>query len=179
MGWGALRNIIVRPLTRSIFTHSPIRFPAKISNGPFVPPASQFDSIRQSLLFSYKGLHSLTETRYPKRRPGFTNRKKRTTIKPPGPYALVQHTPQESILANKPHEGSVKNRNANEKKRIAQRKAFIKSEAKKRKVLVQEAKKKKRNRRIERKMAAVARDRAWAQRLAELQKLEAEAANTA
>ncbi|KAF9626396.1 hypothetical protein IFM89_033215, partial [Coptis chinensis] len=159
-----LRNIIVRPLS------------------PFVP-----------LPLSYKGLHSLTETRYPKRRPGFTSRKKQASfsfssfkyycnvqifilIFWAGPYALVQHTPEEP---NKPNEASAKNRNANEKKRIAQRKAFIKSEAKKQKVLVQEAKKKKRNLRIERKMAAVARDRAWAQRLAELQKLEAEKANTA
>lgn len=51
---------------------------------------------------------------------------------------------------------------------------FIQSEKKKRKALVQEAKRKKNIKRIENKMAAVARDRAWAQRLAELQQLEEE-----
>lgn len=39
---------------------------------------------------------------------------------------------------------------------------------------MQEANRKKINARVERKMAAVARDRAWAQRLAELQQLEEE-----
>jgi len=48
------------------------------------------------------------------------------------------------------------------------------TERKKRKALVQEANRKKINARVERKMAAVARDRAWAQRLAELQQLEEE-----
>lgn len=50
----------------------------------------------------------------------------------------------------------------------------IQSEAKKRKAQVQEAKRKKITKRIERKMAAVARERAWAERLVELQKLEEE-----
>lgn len=50
----------------------------------------------------------------------------------------------------------------------------IQSEAKKRKVQVQEAKRKKITKRIERNMAAVARERAWAERLVELQKLEEE-----
>lgn len=48
------------------------------------------------------------------------------------------------------------------------------SEKKKRTALVQEAKRKKLIKRVERKMAAVARERAWAERLAELQKLEEE-----
>ncbi|OVA08716.1 hypothetical protein BVC80_551g19 [Macleaya cordata] len=91
-----------------------------------------------------------------------------------GPYAWVQYTPGEPILANRPNEGSVKRRN--ERKRIGQKKAFIKSEAKKRKAQVQEAKRKKIIKRVERKMAAVARERAWTQRLAELQQLEAEKA---
>ncbi|KAL5975517.1 hypothetical protein ACLOJK_019841 [Asimina triloba] len=50
----------------------------------------------------------------------------------------------------------------------------LEAEAKKRKTQVQEAKRRKQTKRIERKMAAVARERAWAERLAELQKLEAE-----
>ena len=48
------------------------------------------------------------------------------------------------------------------------------AEAKKRKKQVQEANRKKIIARVERKMAAVARDRAWAVRLAELQQLEEE-----
>lgn len=51
---------------------------------------------------------------------------------------------------------------------------FSQSEKKKRQALVQEAKRKKRIKQVERKMAAVARDRAWAERLAELQQLEEE-----
>ncbi|RZC83455.1 hypothetical protein C5167_046237 [Papaver somniferum] len=51
---------------------------------------------------------------------------------------------------------------------------ILASEANKRKkVQVQEAKRKKVEKRVERKMAAVARDRAWPVRLAELQQLEA------
>lgn len=50
----------------------------------------------------------------------------------------------------------------------------VQAEKKKRKAQVQEAKKKKIIQRVERKMAAVARDRAWAQRLAELKQLEEE-----
>lgn len=57
---------------------------------------------------------------------------------------------------------------------MRQRRAFILSEAKKRKAQLQEANRKKRAQRVERKMAAVARERAWAERLAELQRLEEE-----
>lgn len=39
---------------------------------------------------------------------------------------------------------------------------------------MQEAKRRKNNEQVERKMAAVARERAWTQRLAELQQLEEE-----
>lgn len=50
----------------------------------------------------------------------------------------------------------------------------LQSEAKKRKAQLQEAKRKKMIKQVERKMAAVARERAWAHRLAELQQLEEE-----
>ncbi|XP_038723251.1 uncharacterized protein LOC120015098 [Tripterygium wilfordii] len=89
-----------------------------------------------------------------------------------GPYAWVKYVPGEPILPNNPNEGSVKRRN--EKKRMRQRCEFIKGEAKKRKAQLQEANRKKRNKRVERKMAAVARERAWTERLAELQLLEVE-----
>ncbi|OVA16869.1 hypothetical protein BVC80_1231g19 [Macleaya cordata] len=180
MGFGALRNI-VRPLARTVLNHSAVRFPVAIS-GTSTSPAAEFRSVfscfsKQNyqpwmMICRSNEFHSLTDTRFPKRRPCFKNRRKRASLKPPGPYAWVQYTPGEPILANRPNEGSVKRRN--EKKRIGQKKAFIKSEAKKRKAQVQEAKRKKIIKRVERKMAAVARERAWAQRLAELQQLEAE-----
>lgn len=52
--------------------------------------------------------------------------------------------------------------------------AFILAEKKKRKAQLQEAKRMKNIKRVERKMAAVARERAWAERLKELQQLEEE-----
>jgi hypothetical protein len=48
------------------------------------------------------------------------------------------------------------------------------SEKRKRKAEIQEAKRKKNIKKVERKMAAVARDRAWTERLADLQRLEEE-----
>lgn len=56
--------------------------------------------------------------------------------------------------------------------RIRQRKAFILAEKKKRKAQQAEARKKRDMKRIERKMAAVAREKAWAERLIELQQLD-------
>ena len=50
----------------------------------------------------------------------------------------------------------------------------LQAEAKKRKAQVQEANRKKKIKQVERKMAAVARERAWAERLVELQRLEEE-----
>ena len=47
----------------------------------------------------------------------------------------------------------------------------IQAERKKRKAQLQEANRKKNIQRVERKMAAVARERDWAERLAELQRL--------
>lgn len=93
-------------------------------------------------------------------------------MRPSGPYAWVQYTPGQPILPNNPNEGSVKRRN--EKKRMRQRRAFILAERKKRKAQLQEANRKKSIQRVERKMAAVAREREWAERLVELQRLEAE-----
>ncbi|XP_058111110.1 uncharacterized protein LOC131254116 [Magnolia sinica] len=189
MGFGALR-IILRPLsqkahlTRAVLSHFP-----SVGTSP-LPSDASFRSVLGSLQNNSitplpwtvmmmrwngpsMGIHSLTETRFPKRRPGAKPRRKRASLKPPGPYAWVQYVPGEPIPRSRPNEGSVQGRNRI--KRIKQHKAFIKSEAKKRKAQVQEAKRKKYMKRIERKMAAVARERAWAERLAELQKLEAEA----
>ena len=51
---------------------------------------------------------------------------------------------------------------------------FVQSEKKKRKAQWAEARKKRDMKRIERKMAAVAREKAWAERLIELQRFEEE-----
>lgn len=48
------------------------------------------------------------------------------------------------------------------------------SERKKREALVKAAKRRENVKRVEEKMAAVAREKAWAQKLAELQKIEEE-----
>ncbi|XP_042024490.1 uncharacterized protein LOC121771703 [Salvia splendens] len=170
MGFGALRSMI-RPVSRALspphtslqqLEHSPPSLPR--SSAPFrrcipwIPPRSAF--------------HSLTNARYPKRRPEDKPRRKRASLKPPGPYAWVKCVRGETILPNQPNQGSVKRRN--EKKRIKQHRAFIKSERKIRRGQVQEAKWKKLTLRVERKMAAVARDRAWAERLVELKRIEEE-----
>uniref|UniRef100_A0A1J3DZD8 Uncharacterized protein n=1 Tax=Noccaea caerulescens TaxID=107243 RepID=A0A1J3DZD8_NOCCA len=176
MGFGAIRSIF-RPLSRTLVSRAAANFsPATIPAGkpelcsffggsshlrlPWMPVANHFHSL------------SLTDTRLPKRRPMTHPKKKRFKLKPPGPYAYVQYTPGEPISSNNPNKGSVTRRNA--KKRIGQRRAFILSEKKKRVALVQEAKRKKRIKQVERKMAAVARDRAWTERLAELKQLEEE-----
>uniref|UniRef100_A0A1J3HQL9 Uncharacterized protein n=1 Tax=Noccaea caerulescens TaxID=107243 RepID=A0A1J3HQL9_NOCCA len=176
MGFGAIRSIF-RPLSRTFVSRAAANFsPATIPAAkpelcsffggsshlrlPWMPVANHFHSL------------SLTDTRLPKRRPMTHPKKKRFKLKPPGPYAYVQYTPGEPISSNNPNKGSVTRRNA--KKRIGQRRAFILSEKKKRVALVQEAKRKKRIKQVERKMAAVARDRAWTERLAELKQLEEE-----
>ncbi|KAB1201938.1 hypothetical protein CJ030_MR8G004551 [Morella rubra] len=174
MGFGALRTLI-RPLSRTLASRTctcpattPFTATCTSPNSLFVgrlhPQAPWFPISNQ--------LHSLTDTRFPKRRPSDRPHRKRASLKPPGPYAWVQYTPGERIPPSSPNEGSVKRRN--EKKRIKQRRAFILSEKKKRKAQLQEANRKKIIKRVERKMAAVARERAWTQRLAELQQLEEE-----
>ncbi|KAJ4714295.1 Protein translocase subunit [Melia azedarach] len=174
MGFGALRSII-GPLSRTLIsrtthTYSTTTF---LSSSSFLKPEFRFVSNRQSPWIPISShFHSLTDTRFPKRRPVDKPRRKRASLRPPGPYAWVQYTPGQPISPNNPNEGSVKRRN--EKKRMRQRRAFILAEAKKRKAQLQEANRKKRIQRVERKMAAVARERAWAERLAELQRLEEE-----
>ncbi|KAK6125715.1 hypothetical protein DH2020_040548 [Rehmannia glutinosa] len=128
MGFGALKSII-RPVSRILLPASHFSSAAKTFSTtsrpelrhlsaplrrdlPWIPPCSAF--------------HSLTDTRYPKRRPVDKPRRKRASLKPPGPYAWVKCVPGEPILPNQPNEGSVKRRN--EKKRIKQQRAFIMAE---------------------------------------------------
>ncbi|KAJ1695548.1 hypothetical protein LUZ63_012246 [Rhynchospora breviuscula] len=175
----ALRTIS-RPLTHasslsrvvssSLSQHSPGRF----------LPTSGLGSDRSSILARFcsssallsADFSRLTESRFPKRRPGLKNRKKRATLRPSGPYAWVKYVPGEPIQPSQPNEGSIKARRRNEKKRMRQHKAFVLSEKKKRQAQWAEARKRKEAARIERKMAQVARDKAWAERLIELQQLE-------
>ncbi|KAJ9147028.1 hypothetical protein P3X46_029233 [Hevea brasiliensis] len=181
MGFGALRSVsrsLSRTLlsrnstspTTSLFPPSPspkLDFCFALRQSPWFQISSHFSVFSESNHFD-----GLTDSRFPKRRPQDKPRRKRASLRPPGPYAWVKHVPGQPIQPSNPNEGSVKRRN--EKKRIKQHRAFIKSEAKKRKAQLQEAKRKKIIKRVERKMAAVARERAWAQRLAELQQLKEE-----
>ncbi|XP_009630973.1 uncharacterized protein [Nicotiana tomentosiformis] len=180
MSFGALRSII-RPVSRALLsTRTASAFqpvpPFSATTASSAPELRHllFNNLRPKLPWipPSSAFHSLTDTRFPKRRPSLKPRRKRASLKPPGPYAWVKYVPGEPISPNNPNEGSVKRRN--EKKRIGQRKAFILAEKKKRKAQLQEANRKKMNKRVERKMAAVARYRAWAERLAELKKLEEE-----
>ncbi|KAJ6841487.1 uncharacterized protein M6B38_306370 [Iris pallida] len=172
---GALRSV-VRSLSsprilcsRGVAAHPlPMNFIARCGPAALDPMwCSHFSTSTGGLL-----LNSLTDTRFPKRRPGLKPRRKRASLKPPGPYAWVQYVPGEPIPKSRPNKGSVQGRKR--KKRIAQRKAFILSEKKKRKSEYAEFRRKRDMERIERKMAAVAREKAWAERLVELQQLEAE-----
>ena len=167
MGLGTLRSIL-GPVSRTLLRAQP---PSSSTFSLIAPAAASYHRITPWTAAA-RCFNSLTDTRFPKRRPADKNRRKRATLKPPGPYAWVKYVPGEPILPNQPNEGSVKGRNA--KKRIRLKRAFILAEKKKRKAQLQEAKKKKHIQVLERKMAAVARHREWAKRLAELQKLEEE-----
>ncbi|KAK9677422.1 hypothetical protein RND81_11G142300 [Saponaria officinalis] len=193
MGLGILRTLI-RPLSRSIslsirpttnqFNPSS-QILSKFIQSPqqnyFLPKFHQIisRSIHLESLPSLapKPFDPLTDTRFPKRRPGLKSRRKRSSIRPSGPYAWVKHVEGEPVPPSQPNEGSVKLRN--EKKRRRQHREFVKSERKKRKAQLQEANRKKREKRIERKMAAVARDRDWAYKLSELKRQEEEKKTTA
>ncbi|XP_008789082.2 uncharacterized protein LOC103706671 [Phoenix dactylifera] len=170
---GVLRNSI-RPLSVRCFLRlSP--FPVARASGArptFFSDVHRGLSLERFFSTSTAGavFSSLTDNRSPKRRPGTKPRRKRSSLRPPGPYAWVQYVPGEPIPRSRPNEGSVQGRKR--KKRIKQMKAFILSEKKKRKAQWAEARKKRDMKRIERKMAAVAREKAWAQRLLELQQLE-------
>ncbi|KAL9303675.1 hypothetical protein ACSQ67_020938 [Phaseolus vulgaris] len=183
---GVLRNI-VRPLSLASSRTLTSRISTNASLASFCPVFPSPCKPPQWTLPLWNHFHSLTDTRFPKRRPSDKSRRKRASLRPSGPYAWVQYTPGQPILPNNPNEGSVKRRN--EKKRMRQRRAFILvrspftlcklnfgvfAERKKRKAQLQEANRKKSIQRVERKMAAVAREREWAERLVELQRLEAE-----
>ncbi|MED6112639.1 hypothetical protein PIB30_063400 [Stylosanthes scabra] len=177
MGFGIFRNLI-----RTLSISSPTTLISRVTTAAAATTTTPFRGLlkqdpcflrtHQWILPLSNHLHSLTDARFPKRRPSDRSRRKRASLKPQGPYAWVEYTPGKTILPNKPNEGSIKRRN--EKKRTRLRRAFILAERKKRIAQMKEAKRRKNMKRVERKMAAVAREREWAERLAELQRLEAE-----
>ncbi|KAA0046432.1 uncharacterized protein E5676_scaffold857G00090 [Cucumis melo var. makuwa] len=121
MGLGILRSI-VRPLTRISRSHpfsSPTAFPSAFtfSKPGFHLPSTGSVRTGDPWFPITNHFHSLTDTRFPKRRPSYKPRRRRASLKPPGPYAWVPYTPGQPILPNHPNEGSVKRRN--EKKRIS------------------------------------------------------------
>ncbi|GKU99239.1 hypothetical protein SLEP1_g12111 [Rubroshorea leprosula] len=129
MGFGALRTV-VRSLSRTVLSRTSATCSATsfLSSTPF--PTSNFRSAfapaahgQSPLIPVCSPFHSLTDTRYPKRRPQDKPRRKRTSLRPPGPYAWVQYVPGQPILPNNPNEGSVKRRK--EKKRMRQHRAFV------------------------------------------------------
>lgn len=179
---GVLRNSIRRlparcflplslPLSQKVFSPLPVA-PTSAVYPTFSSDLHWGLSLERFFSTSTAGavFSRLTDNRFPKRRPGTKPRRKRRSLKPPGPYAWVQYVPGEPIPRSRPNEGSVQGRKR--RKRIKQRKAFILSEKKKRKAQWAEARKKRNIERIERKMAAVEREKAWAERLKELQQLE-------
>ncbi|KAG9459298.1 hypothetical protein H6P81_003806 [Aristolochia fimbriata] len=177
---GALRNLI-RPLSSARLS-LPYFPTSPVSSRPVLGFRSLAAPFQSELIprwipdSTQQHIHSLTDNRFPKRRPSTKSRRKRASLRPPGPYAWVQYVPGEPIPRSRPNEGSVQGRNR--KMRIKLQKAFILAEKKKRVAQMQAASRKKRMESIERKMAAVARERAWAERLAELQRLEKEKNNT-
>lgn len=89
MGFGALRTLI-RPLSRTLISRTS-------TTTPF-PATSTFSPPNSELRFAFGGqapwfpihnhFHSLTDTRFPKRRPGQKSRRKRATMKTPGLYSV-------------------------------------------------------------------------------------------
>ncbi|CAM8912223.1 unnamed protein product [Rhodiola kirilowii] len=174
MVFGLLRSAL-RPLSRNFVSRTPtfsLVPPRFTSPKPDLSPLFGSLHLRSPWISATSSIHSLTDTRMPKRRPSLVAKRKRARLRPKGPIAWVQHVPGEPIPVSQPNKGSLKERN--EKKRRKLKHDFIVAERKKRKAEIQAAKRKKLEQRVERKMAAVARDRAWAQRLAELQKMEEE-----
>ncbi|KAK8934396.1 hypothetical protein KSP39_PZI015060 [Platanthera zijinensis] len=182
---GAIRTIL-RPLSARRILPAYAQFsPTSSSSSSIVeqlqclrPPLLikelQGPSLRQLFSTSTGGaaFQSLTDNRLPKRRPGTKPRRKRASLKPPGPHAWVQYVPGEPIPRSRPNEGSVQGRKRI--KRMLQRRAFILSQKRKKQAEWKVARRKRYTDRIERKMAAVSREKAWAERLKELQEIEAQ-----
>ncbi|XWS29251.1 hypothetical protein CRYUN_Cryun24cG0012200 [Craigia yunnanensis] len=159
MGFVVLRSI-VRPLCQTFLSRASPASATTSSLSFSSCPKSGFNSFldgsiyRKSPWVSISNqLHSLTDTRYPKRRPQDKPHRKRASLKPPVwlfVYVYIFDSGENAYVG------------------------VLQEEAKKRKAQVQEANRTKKIKQVERKMAAVARERAWAERLVELQRLEEE-----
>ncbi|KAL2926624.1 UDP-N-acetylenolpyruvoylglucosamine reductase [Bienertia sinuspersici] len=111
MGFGTLRSFL-RPISRAISTHSSnFLTQSPQSSAQFLPksllPFHQLH--QQQLIFGHlfsrsvhleslsslapKPFDPLTNTRFPKRRPLDKPRRKRSSLRPSGPYAWVKHEP--------------------------------------------------------------------------------------
>ncbi|PQP98310.1 uncharacterized protein Pyn_13091 [Prunus yedoensis var. nudiflora] len=132
-GIGALRSI-VRPLSRTLISRTSTCSITSFAASSVCPkPETRFLSGGQapwSFLIS-NHFHSLTDTRFPKRRPSLKSRRKRASIRPPGPYAGIQCAPGEPIVPSRPNEGSVKRRNEKKRNEAAPRIYIVRKEEKK------------------------------------------------
>ncbi|KAF7135301.1 hypothetical protein RHSIM_Rhsim08G0123600 [Rhododendron simsii] len=160
MGFGALRSIL-RPVSRTLLSahctgssFSLARTPAAASGSSFFGGGCPLHRDTRQMPVS-SAFHSLTDNRFPKRRPSDKPRRKRASLRPPA----LKSNAVDLAMEMQVHMHGLN--------------ACL-AEAKKRKAQLQEANREKVIKRVERKMAAVARDRAWAEKLAELQRLEEE-----
>ncbi|CAL1372654.1 unnamed protein product [Linum trigynum] len=130
MGFGALRNIVLRPLARRLIASGAsttsnsslagkpdCRFGLGLRQAPSPPLLGQQQLWRHFSFFSESGYDRLTDTRLP-------NRRKRAGLRPAGAFAWVKYDAGEPIKPSNPNEGSVKRRN--EKKRRMLHRAFVK-----------------------------------------------------
>lgn len=88
MGFGALRSI-VRPLSRSLIsrfpTSSTTQFPSAFTTSKSLLLGGSAATCRLPQWFPLSShFHSLTDTRFPKRRPSDKSRRKRSTLRPSG-----------------------------------------------------------------------------------------------
>ena len=91
MGFGFLRSII-RPLSRTLISRTPTSTSSTtpfFSSSSLLKPDFQLLSTRQSPWIPISNhFHSLTDTRFAKRRPVDKPRRKRASLRPPGTYSL-------------------------------------------------------------------------------------------
>lgn len=92
MGFVVLRSII-RPLSRTLISRTPTSTSSTtpfFSSSSLLKPDFQLLSTRQSPWIPISNhFHSLTDTRFPKRRPVDKPRRKRASLRPPGTYSLM------------------------------------------------------------------------------------------
>ena len=94
MVFGALRSI-VRPLSRTLISRTSTCSITSFAASSVCPkPETRFLSGGQApwsfLILNH--FHSLTDTRFPKRRPSLKSRRKRASIRPPGSFFVLNLT---------------------------------------------------------------------------------------